>query len=155
FRRPSAVPASRSRWAPSAHRPRRIHHRRPARHDRDSREERRHRGPRRGAGEPHRPLARRGGGDAVEPDGRRIAARRAEATRDARVRSLEHEDSSRCTMGREKEAVMAKKPADMTTKYLLSEKEMPTRWYNIQADFKTPLPPPLHPGTGQPIGPQD
>jgi tryptophan synthase beta chain len=43
----------------------------------------------------------------------------------------------------------------MTTKYLLSEKELPTRWYNIQADFKTPLAPPLHPGTGQPIGPQD
>src|SRR5258708_2853612 len=50
---------------------------------------------------------------------------------------------------------MARKPVDMTTKYLLSEKELPTRWYNIQADFKTPLPPPLHPGTGQPIGPQD
>src|SRR6187401_2926437 len=50
---------------------------------------------------------------------------------------------------------MAKKSVDMTTKYLLSEKEMPTKWYNIQADFKTPLPPPLHPGTGQPIGPQD
>src|SRR5712671_3222046 len=50
---------------------------------------------------------------------------------------------------------MARKPVDMTTKYLLSEKELPTRWYNIQADFKTPLPPPLHPGTKQPIGPQD
>jgi tryptophan synthase beta chain len=50
---------------------------------------------------------------------------------------------------------MARKPADMTTKYILSEKELPTRWYNIQADLKTPLPPPLHPGTGQPIGPQD
>src|SRR5512141_2902140 len=50
---------------------------------------------------------------------------------------------------------MARKRADMTTKYVLSEKEIPTRWYNIQADFKTPLPPPLHPGTGQPIGPQD
>ncbi|HSB42653.1 MAG TPA: TrpB-like pyridoxal phosphate-dependent enzyme [Methylomirabilota bacterium] len=50
---------------------------------------------------------------------------------------------------------MARKPADMTTKYLLSERELPTRWYNIQADFKTPAPPPLHPGTGQPIGPQD
>jgi tryptophan synthase beta chain len=43
----------------------------------------------------------------------------------------------------------------MTTKYLLSEKDLPTKWYNIQADFKTPLPPPLHPGTGKPIGPQD
>jgi tryptophan synthase beta chain len=50
---------------------------------------------------------------------------------------------------------MARKPADMTTKYLLSEKELPTRWYNIQADLKTPVPPPLHPATGQPIGPQD
>src|SRR2546427_5389148 len=41
------------------------------------------------------------------------------------------------------------------TKYVLSERDLPTRWYNIQADLKTPLPPPLHPGTGQPIGPQD
>src|SRR5262245_37631108 len=50
---------------------------------------------------------------------------------------------------------MAKKPADMTSKYLLSERDLPTRWYNIQADLPTPLAPPLHPGTGQPIGPQD
>ncbi|MBI2153778.1 MAG: TrpB-like pyridoxal phosphate-dependent enzyme [Candidatus Rokubacteria bacterium] len=41
------------------------------------------------------------------------------------------------------------------TKYLLDEKDIPTKWYNIQADLKTPLPPVLHPGTGQPIGPQD
>jgi tryptophan synthase beta chain len=41
------------------------------------------------------------------------------------------------------------------TKFLLDEKDIPGEWYNIQADFKTPLPPPLHPGTGQPIGPQD
>src|SRR5438552_6580608 len=50
---------------------------------------------------------------------------------------------------------MARKPADMTTKYVLSERDIPTKWYNIQADLKTPLPPPLPPGTGQPIGPQD
>ncbi len=49
---------------------------------------------------------------------------------------------------------MARKPADMTTKYVLSERDLPTKWYNIQADLKTPLPPPLHPGTGQPIGPR-
>jgi tryptophan synthase beta chain len=42
-----------------------------------------------------------------------------------------------------------------TTKILLDEKEIPTRWYNIQADLPKPLAPPLHPGTGQPIGPQD
>ena len=40
-------------------------------------------------------------------------------------------------------------------KYLLEESEMPTAWYNVQADFATPLPPVINPGTGQPIGPQD
>jgi tryptophan synthase beta chain len=41
------------------------------------------------------------------------------------------------------------------TKVVLDEKDIPTKWYNIQADFKTPPPPVLHPGTGEPIGPQD
>src|SRR5499433_3089970 len=41
------------------------------------------------------------------------------------------------------------------TKYVLDEADLPTQWYNIQADLKTPAPPVLHPGTGQPIGPQD
>src|SRR5215510_7824965 len=41
------------------------------------------------------------------------------------------------------------------TKFLLDEKDIPEKWYNIQADLKTPLPPPLHPGTKQPIGPAD
>jgi len=40
-------------------------------------------------------------------------------------------------------------------KILLTEKEMPTQWYNIQADLPKPLPPVLHPGTGKPIGPAD
>src|ERR1700687_3324375 len=40
-------------------------------------------------------------------------------------------------------------------KIVLTEKDLPTKWYNIQADLKTPAPPVLHPGTGQPIGPQD
>jgi tryptophan synthase beta chain len=43
----------------------------------------------------------------------------------------------------------------MQTKILLEEKDMPRKWYNIQADLSTPLPPPLHPGTGQPVGPDD
>ncbi len=50
---------------------------------------------------------------------------------------------------------MAKQTDDATTKYVLTEQEMPTRWYNIAADLKTPPPPVMHPGTGQPIGPQD
>jgi tryptophan synthase beta chain len=40
------------------------------------------------------------------------------------------------------------------TKFLLEEKDMPTTWYNIQMDFETPLPPVIHPATGQPIGPE-
>src|SRR3989338_4697504 len=50
---------------------------------------------------------------------------------------------------------MAKSSDTQRTKFVLDEKDIPTKWYNIQADFKTPLPPPLHPATGQPIGPQD
>ncbi|MEE2721510.1 MAG: TrpB-like pyridoxal phosphate-dependent enzyme [Pseudomonadota bacterium] len=42
-----------------------------------------------------------------------------------------------------------------TVKYLLDEKDIPTHWYNIMADLPEPLAPPLHPGTGQPIGPED
>ena len=42
-----------------------------------------------------------------------------------------------------------------TTKFLLAENELPRQWYNIQADLPKPLPPVLHPGTKQPIGPQD
>ncbi|MFZ1288718.1 MAG: TrpB-like pyridoxal phosphate-dependent enzyme [Melioribacteraceae bacterium] len=40
-------------------------------------------------------------------------------------------------------------------KYLLDDKEIPTHWYNIQADMPNPMLPPLHPGTLQPVGPQD
>ncbi len=39
------------------------------------------------------------------------------------------------------------------TKYLLTEKDIPRQWYNIAADMPNPMKPPLHPGTGQPIGP--
>lgn len=40
-------------------------------------------------------------------------------------------------------------------KIFLPESELPRQWYNIQADMPTPLEPPLHPGTGQPAGPED
>ncbi|PKQ28017.1 MAG: TrpB-like pyridoxal phosphate-dependent enzyme [Candidatus Anoxymicrobium japonicum] len=40
-------------------------------------------------------------------------------------------------------------------KTLLSEEDIPTSWYNIQADLPVPLPPPLHPGTKEPLGPED
>ncbi len=40
-------------------------------------------------------------------------------------------------------------------KILLRESEIPQRWYNIQPDLPKPLSPPLHPGTGKPLGPAD
>jgi tryptophan synthase beta chain len=45
--------------------------------------------------------------------------------------------------------------ASGATKILLDESELPEQWYNIAADMPHPTLPPLHPGTGQPIGPQD
>jgi len=41
------------------------------------------------------------------------------------------------------------------TKFLLEESQLPRRWYNIRADMPTAPQPVLHPGTGQPIGPDD
>ena len=41
------------------------------------------------------------------------------------------------------------------TKFLLSEEQIPKAWYNIAADLPVPAPPPLHPGTQKPIGPDD
>jgi len=42
-----------------------------------------------------------------------------------------------------------------TVKYVLAERDLPTAWYNIVADLPEPPPPVLHPGTGQPITPDD
>jgi tryptophan synthase beta chain len=42
-----------------------------------------------------------------------------------------------------------------THKILLDESEMPTRWYNVIPDLPSPPPPPLHPATHQPVGPED
>lgn len=40
-------------------------------------------------------------------------------------------------------------------KYLLSEDQMPTQWYNIVPDLPEPPAPALHPGTREPAGPDD
>jgi tryptophan synthase beta chain len=40
-------------------------------------------------------------------------------------------------------------------KYLLQESELPRQWYNVVPDLPSPPPPPLHPGTRQPVGPDD
>ena len=41
------------------------------------------------------------------------------------------------------------------TKITLDESEIPRQWYNMIPDLPAPPPPPLHPGTGQPVGPED
>jgi tryptophan synthase beta chain len=41
------------------------------------------------------------------------------------------------------------------TKFLLPESEIPARWYNIAADMPHAPQPVLHPGTGEPVGPDD
>ena len=40
-------------------------------------------------------------------------------------------------------------------KITLTEQEIPKQWYNIAADMPNQPPPILHPGTGEPIGPDD
>lgn len=37
----------------------------------------------------------------------------------------------------------------------LTESEMPTTWYNVIPDLPAPPPPQLHPGTHEPVGPED
>ncbi|MDS0135449.1 MULTISPECIES: TrpB-like pyridoxal phosphate-dependent enzyme [unclassified Amycolatopsis] len=41
------------------------------------------------------------------------------------------------------------------TKYVLDEADLPTQWYNVIPDLPEPPPPPLHPGTREPVGPDD
>jgi tryptophan synthase beta chain len=41
----------------------------------------------------------------------------------------------------------------MRTRFDLTEADIPKSWYNLLADFPEPLPPPLHPGTKQPVTP--
>lgn len=43
----------------------------------------------------------------------------------------------------------------MKTKILLDESKLPSRWYNVVPDLPAPPPPPLHPGTREPVGPDD
>ncbi len=45
--------------------------------------------------------------------------------------------------------------AGLQHKVLLDESQLPTQWYNVVPDLPSPPPPPLHPGTLQPVGPDD
>lgn len=45
--------------------------------------------------------------------------------------------------------------SDNYVKVILPEDQMPTQWYNVVPDLPEPPPPPLHPATLEPIGPDD
>lgn len=45
-------------------------------------------------------------------------------------------------------------PFEKTRAVFLKQDEIPTSWYNIQADLLEPLPPPLDPGTLKPMSPE-
>src|ERR1700756_65282 len=45
--------------------------------------------------------------------------------------------------------------SDGPVKFTLEEREIPTGWVNLMADLPGEAPPPLHPGTKQPAGPDD
>ncbi len=44
---------------------------------------------------------------------------------------------------------------DENYKFILPEDKIPKFWYNVQADMPNPAAPSLHPGTHQPVGPDD
>jgi tryptophan synthase beta chain len=43
--------------------------------------------------------------------------------------------------------------ASTPTRFTLTQADIPSEWYNLAADFPEPMPPPLHPGTKQPVTP--
>lgn len=42
-----------------------------------------------------------------------------------------------------------------TTVFQLGQSDIPRQWYNVQADLPRPLSPPINPGTGKPLTPDD
>lgn len=42
----------------------------------------------------------------------------------------------------------------MQTQFTLTQQDIPKEWYNLTADFPEPMPPPLHPGTREPLPPE-
>lgn len=54
-----------------------------------------------------------------------------------------------------KKGGLMKKPTQKQTSFTLTEADFPTHWYNLLPDLPEPLPPPLHPGTREPIKPEE
>jgi tryptophan synthase beta chain len=51
--------------------------------------------------------------------------------------------------------LVVEEPFMNSKRVFLSESDIPSAWYNLQADLPEPVPPPLNPATKQPVGPAD
>jgi tryptophan synthase beta chain len=80
------------------------------------------------------------------------ATRAAKSARPARKTAAKVKSSPKKTSPA-KPALITSSKSD--TKFTLPESRIPKSWYNIQADLPQGLPPVLHPGTMQPVGPGD
>src|SRR5215470_8657548 len=88
-------------------------------------------------------------------DGDFPAAARSFSAAAASARSLIYPGAGRCTSV----ALITFPPwppeasMDNQVKYVLQESQLPRQWYNVVPDLPSPPPPPLHPGTREPVGP--
>ena len=74
----------------------------------------------------------------------------------ATIRYFDHADATaaRHWLDKNRKAKQVHDFMSQTTRFLLSQAAIPKQWYNLLADFPEPLPPPLHPGTRQPMSPE-
>src|SRR5439155_3977628 len=61
---------------------------------------------------------------------------------------------ARSGAGAERPGAWRRERASMS-RYLLSEDAIPSAWFNVLPAMPEPLQPPLHPGTKEPVGPDD
>ena len=50
---------------------------------------------------------------------------------------------------------MATTEQPVDTRFSLGQSELPTAWFNVAPHLDSPLDPPLHPATREPVGPAD
>src|ERR1035437_9270215 len=91
-----------------------------------------------------------------EGDGRADGRRQDPRQRTCWRPSSGAEGAQRCSMESEAlESAAVEVVVAERTKIPLDEPHIPRQWYNVIPDLPAPPPPPLHPGTLQPVGPED
>src|SRR5689334_23637287 len=71
-----------------------------------------------------------------------------------RAPATRHRHTTRTAVVRLGGEPVSRRPSMPDRKINLPEDAIPRRWYNVQADLPLPAPP-LHPGTLNPVGPDD